>query len=198
MEDVKNYREIVDADLKAGTAHREIARKIFLSYPTYAFVGREDVQYQIFDAVAKYFDVPITSVTVAGSAKTGFSFLNRTAFRVGDSDLDIAVVDPTLFQRYVELVYNITNGYRNESGFNRDENGKSVAASYKSYVAKGVIRPDFLPSCKQRYQWYKLFGDLSRKHAADFRSVTGAVYLSHVFFEIKQSQAISTYSAGAK
>ena len=97
-----DHLEAIDAGLTAKQPYNEIARKVFLTYPTKAFVGNEERQYEILNSVAEYFRVPITSIQVAGSAKLGQSVHKKTAFIPGQSDLDLAIIDSHLFAWYLQ------------------------------------------------------------------------------------------------
>lgn len=64
-----NHLESIEAGLKDKTSYNEIARKIYLAYPTKALIGDEERQYQILNDISCFFNVPIMSIQVAGSAK---------------------------------------------------------------------------------------------------------------------------------
>jgi hypothetical protein len=184
-----NHLEAIDSALAAGQPHNEIARKVFLSYPTRVFVGREELQYEILNEVAKFFGVPFTSVQVAGSAKLGYSVFKKTDFVAGSSDLDLAVIDTQLFARYFDLVFNMTDGYSDGSKFPiRD--GKSTEKSYRRYIALGLFRPDLMPTGEARSAWQNFFGQLSTKHHGHFESISAGIYISQSCFEQKQRSAI--------
>ncbi|MGC4077844.1 MAG: hypothetical protein QM702_12625 [Rubrivivax sp.] len=187
-----NHIEAIEAGLEARTPYHEIARKIYLTYPTKVFIGHEEKQFVILDAIANFFDVPITSVQVAGSAKTGRSFHQRQDFRPGESDLDVAVIDNHLFTRYSEDAFRLSRGYSDHSVFPVRE-GASVHEEYTRYLARGVFRPDLMPTGPSRARVNNFFGRLSTRHSDLFSSITGAIYMSQVFFENKQRSAIKSY-----
>jgi hypothetical protein len=62
--------------------------------------------------------------------------------------------------------------------------------SYQEYVSKGIFRPDFMPLCREKSEWWKFFNVLSHRYVDDFTSITAAIYLSESFFEAKQGRAI--------
>ncbi|MBX8497210.1 hypothetical protein [Pseudomonas cichorii] len=170
----------------------KIARKIYFSYPSYAFVGEEERQYLIFDKVAEYFDVPITSVQVAGSAKTGHSFHKGTCFIPGSSDLDIAIIDARLFVKYMDVVCSTTRNYTDLTNFEK-KGGVSGLDKYLNYLSKGIFRPDLMPSGPERSKVNDFFGSLSAQHGDLFSSINAAIYLSGSFFERKQRSAITNF-----
>jgi hypothetical protein len=187
-----NHIEAIEAGLEAGTPYHVIARKIYLTYPTQVFIGQEERQFVILDAIANFFDVPITSVQVAGSAKTGRSFHQRQNFRPGESDLDIAIIDSHLFTRYSEAAFRLSRGFSDHTVFPMRE-GVPTYDEYARYLARGVFRPDLMPIGPDRANVRNFFGQLSAKHSDLFSGITGAIYMSQVFFENKQRSAIKSY-----
>ena len=187
-----NHLDAIEKGLSNKRPLNEIARKIYLSYPTFALVDKEEKQFEILDDISSHFSIPITSVQVAGSAKTGHSFHKKTPFTNKESDLDIAIIDPRLFQHYMELVYSDTRGYSDRSRFPIIK-GVSKAGEYIDYIGKGIFRADLLPSGKARAEWSKFFGDLSLRHNDLFESINAKIYLSQLFFESKQRTAIKNY-----
>ncbi len=106
-----NHRNAIQKSFIERKSHNEIARKIYLSYPTSALVGHEEKQFEIANEISNNFSVPIMAVQLSGSAKTGYSFHTGKEFSSENSDLDIAIIDPGLYQRYMEIVFIITEGY---------------------------------------------------------------------------------------
>lgn len=187
-----NHLESIEKGLKDKKPYNEIVRKVYLAYPTKALIGDEERQYQIINDISCFFGVPIMSVQVAGSAKTGRSFHKQKDFDPGNSDLDIAIIDAALFQRYVEAIFTVTKGYSDNTGFSLRK-GKSVSEEYLAYLTKGIFRADLMPTCEERKAWNQFFGQLSRKHGDLFKSINAGIYMSQVFFENKQRSAIKNY-----
>jgi hypothetical protein len=187
-----NHIDSIEIGLKDKKPYNEIVRKVYLAYPTKVLIGDEERQYQILNNISCFFGVPIMSVQVAGSAKTGRSFHKQKAFEPGNSDLDIAVIDPLLFQRYVEAIFTVTKGYSDNTGFSV-RGGKSVSEEYLAYLTKGIFRADLMPTCEERKSWNQFFGQLSKKHGDLFKSINAGIYMSQVFFENKQRSAIKNY-----
>ena len=184
-----NHLEAINAAIAAKTPYTEIVRKVFLTFPTQAFVGLEDHQYAILNEISEYFGVPITAVHVTGSAKLGRSLHKRTDFRAGESDLDVAIIDTRLFVNYMEIVLRRSKGYSDRSVFPiRD--GQSTQEEYIRYLARGIFRPDLMPTGPERADWQNFFGRLSGMHAKLFRSISAAIYVSQSCFEAKQRSAI--------
>ncbi|MBG9447291.1 hypothetical protein [Cytobacillus firmus] len=171
----------------------DIVRKIFICYPTKAFQGREEIGFQIFDDISRFFNIPYNSVQVVGSAKTGKSYFKFTEFIEGESDLDIAIISPELYLEYMELSYKITKGYTDQSkfGFNRQQ--KSNVYEFKKCISNGIFRPDLMPNCPEKSKWWAFFNKLSNKHNAIFKNINAGIYATQYFFEFKQIEGLKKY-----
>ena len=66
-----NHLDAIEKGLTSKKSLNEIARKVYLSYPTHALIGYEDKQYEIVNEISCHFSISIMSIQVAGSAKTG-------------------------------------------------------------------------------------------------------------------------------
>ena len=187
-----NHIESIEAGLKDKKTYNEIVRKVYLAYPTKALIGDEERQYQILNDISCFFNVPIMSIQVAGSAKTGRSFHKQKDFEPRKSDLDIAIIDPGLYQKYMEAIFSVTKGYSDNTGFSI-RTGKSTFEEYLSYLTKGIFRADLMPTCEERKAWNQFFGQLSQKHGDLFKSINAGIYMSQLFFENKQRSAIKNY-----
>jgi hypothetical protein len=188
-----NHLDAIEKGLTSKKSPNEIARKVYLSYPTHALIGYEDKQYEIVNEISCHFSIPIMSIQVAGSAKTGYSFHQKTNFCPKESDLDIAIINSSLYQKYAEIVFRLTEGYSDMSKFDRNKKGISKANEYISNITKGMFRPDLMPSCPERNQWFSFFYELSRKHDDLFKSINAGIYMSQIFFEYKQKNTITNY-----
>lgn len=180
---------------KAGLTFNKIARKIYLTYPTHAFMGEEERQYIIFDEISEFLKVPISCIQVAGSAKTGHSFHKGSIFMRGVSDLDIAIIDSALFTKYMEIACEISRNYKNPAKFPVSK-GRSVMETYLSYLSRGILRPDLMPTGNEKAEVTDFFGRLSARHSDLFSSINSAIYLSQAFFEVKQRSSISNFLDG--
>lgn len=187
------HLDAIDAGLTAGRPHNEIARKVFLTYPTKAFVGDEERQFEILNEISEYFKVSITCIQVAGSAKLGHSIHKNTDFTLGTSDLDLAIIDRGLFTKYLEIGLELSNGHSDGTSFST-YNGSSNKTQYVRYLARGIFRPDLMPTGVEKANWRNFFGTLSAKHIDIFKSISGAIYLSQGCFENKQRSTIKARS----
>lgn len=183
-----NHIESIEKSLKENLPYQEIARKIYLTYPTSALIGREEHQYEIVNEVSQFFRIPINHVQVCGSSKTGMSFHKRTVFTPKKSDLDIAIIDNGLFLQYTEKVFTLTKGFNDRTKFRTDTFEK-----YINYLSRGIFRPDLMPTCLERVQWFEFFNNLSVRHSSYFKSINAGVYQTQLYFEYKQINNIREY-----
>lgn len=176
-----------------GIANQEsmdlISRKIYLSYPTAVFKDKEDIEFEILDKIASEFGIPFTSVQVVGSAKTGYSYVNRTDFKKGESDLDIAIINSELFTYFLDYTCERTKGYTDFTVFRDYEEYNFL----KKNFTQGYINPTILPKGKLKYEWLSFFKKLSREYIDFFKNINGGVYATQYLFEMKQYKAIEAY-----
>jgi hypothetical protein len=187
------YNKGIDKGFEDGMRNEIISRKIYLSFPTEVFKNKQEDEYEIRNAISIFFNIPIYSVHVAGSSKTGYSYYQNQPFEPGISDLDIAVVDPELYRRYTEIVFKKTNGLKNLSEFGRTKNGVAHSEIYQSSILKGIFRPDAMPTSTERKEWFKFFNKLSEKYVDLFKDINCGIYFSQTFFEFKQADNIDIY-----
>ena len=122
--------------------------------------------------------------SIVGSAKLGFSLLEKwdkqtrttlPQFRLfsADSDVDIAIVSPTLFRLIwdeLSIHADLTSRMPWDSGQLGD------------YMIHGWLRPDHFPkNCRLRRcdDWWDVFRGLSFKRTMGLRKIRGALYYSH-------------------
>lgn len=190
-----NHLAAIDNGIAKKISHEETVRKVYLSYPAYAFKNNEDLKYEIYNEVSVFFDIPFTSVQLTGSSQIGRSIHKKRDFTVAISDLDIAIIDFSLFIKYMEVVSRVTNGYREANKFPFDtKNGGTLKKQYLDYLGKGIFRPDLMPNCKERSEILDFFGRLSTKHSTVFKNINAGIYLTEFFFEKKQRSVIEMHS----
>ncbi len=187
-----DYMEAIRAGGVAKTSYNEIARKIFLTYPTHAFVGEEERQYKIYNEIANFFEISISSIHVVGSAKIGKSFHKGRDFIPGSSDLDIAIIDARLFTKYMELVCRASKNYSDLTGFPIVKKVSSYEA-YLSYLSKGIFHFDLMVVGAERAKVNNFFGGLSSRYSDLFSSISAVLYLSQPFFESKHRSVIKSF-----
>ncbi|HSH71604.1 MAG TPA: hypothetical protein VK974_00980 [Methylophilaceae bacterium] len=153
----------------------------------------------IRNKVSDVFNISKECVLIVGSAKLGFSISkkkDKPRYREFSdlSDIDVAIVDSTLFDSYWEDIFNI---YCEGHPWNEKE-------SFQFYFFRGWIRPDkFHKNIEfpKGDAWWRAFGELSRDINIDRRKVRGGLYKSDIFLrryqEICLKQCISDITLGA-
>ncbi len=183
------HKDGIRNSLKIGMPHNLIARKIFLTYPTKIFTGSEDLGFEICNVVSCFFKIPINHIQFSGSGKVGYSYFKNREFIPGKSDLDIAIVDLQLFNKYSEIVYGITKGFTDLTKFPTKDD-TSVYHQYLRTLVRGFFRPDLMPYCPQKNEWFKFFNNLSSKYYKLFKNINAGIYASQYFFEQKQIDVV--------
>lgn len=183
------YKNRIHDRLKKRDSSEKIALGVYVVYQTVAMKGLDDMKFDILYAIAEHHKVDITHVLIAGSAQTGESFHKGTLFSSKTSDLDIAIVDPSLYEKCLRLAHTATRDYSDLSGFQRKE-GISVYKDFLENLGRGFFRPDLMPSCNFKTEWFSFFQSLSKKYQSNFESINCGVYSSLHFFQLKQSNNI--------
>jgi hypothetical protein len=185
VEDIRNCRT-------ASLAERAIVRKLFLLDPAYIFKNDRIIGFKILNSIAEKYRIPLGCVKIAGSSQTGFSSIKDRDFIFGESDLDIAIVSPELFQQYCETAFTVTNGYLNRTGFK----DVSTADHFQSNLQIGFFRPELMPLCREKTEWLAFFKSITDRNSTIFRTINGAIYFSETFFEGKQIAEIKRLNPG--
>ena len=188
---MKTPEENISKWVDDGNTRSDIARKLFLILPTVVFLDKPDDQYRVYSQLCAAFSMPISSIEIVGSAKTGFSLWKGHLFAPGTSDLDIGIVDGTLFLKMFEAAFSASKGFSDESVFS----SKKDANQFKWNLNHGICVPRLMPRCPEKTKWLLLFGALSRENKNLFSSVSAYIYASEKFFEMKQIAAIDKFLA---
>lgn len=190
-------RESLKKGLESGESDNDLARKIFLSYQTLAFKNRQDIEYSIKNQIKNQLNVPFVSIQITGSSKTGISFFKKTMFTEGESDLDVSIISLDLYNRFLEEVHKITNGFTDLSVF-PEFRGKQTNKQFINNLKKGFINPFFMPDCREKSKWLDFFRELSNEYFRLFKDINGAIYSSEYFFECKQAECIEEFKGNMK
>lgn len=127
------------------------------------FDGRESDFYSFRKRIAEKFGVHYNEVIITGSAKLGFSPFKMRPFDF-DSDIDVAIVSPELFDRVMDYIHE----YQLELRENRkvvSERELKAYHSFLEYGAMGWMRPDLLPTSfrvrELKDEWFDFFQSIS-------------------------------------
>lgn len=185
-----DYRETVKKDFEKEISPNDIARKIFLTFPTFAFENKEDIQFEILNKISRYFSIPITSVQIAGSAKVGRSYHKDKEFSCEHSDLDVVIIDNNIFRDLMETCCQVTRGFQDATKFSNNRDVANRLDFFKSYLLKGIIIPKNMPNTEKKESILRFFNGLSVEYVRHFKDINVAFYLSSYFFERKQLTTI--------
>lgn len=167
-------------------------KKVYLSYPCNYFLDHPDIQFEIFNRISGEFKVPFSSIRVAGSAHTGYSFIKKRPFIEKESDLDVAIIDARLFQHLLEQCYERSDGFSPEKFPIDRESGKSLRNQFINYSGRGIIRTDLMPSGPEKQKIWSFFNRLSNDHAERFKSISAGIYLSETIYTLKQRSSLQS------
>lgn len=183
-----NYKDLLRKAKGDSVDSFNVAGHIYLSCPTFIFKENENIDFEIRDRISKLYSIPVRSVRVIGSAKTGFSLIKNTDFEKGRSDLDIAIVDEGIFIKIWEDAYHSSNG------FSRDKLGASDNADrFLNNLSRGFINPDLLPSGGYRAKIIRDFKAIGNSYKSFFGKITVFFYANEFFFKVKQKEAIEMH-----
>jgi hypothetical protein len=174
-----------------------MARKLYLSYPTNALSNDPEAEYAIRNRFASVYNVPLSAVQIIGSAKTGFSLIKKSIFNPKTSDLDVAIIDGRLFHQFWEDAYETSYGFEATRFQDPLHEGKILIGGGKtrflSYLQRGIIAPNFLPSGHLRQRLIADADRISSNHKQQFKTISAFIYASELFFQRKQLEAIETH-----
>lgn len=165
------------------------ARRLFIEERCSALNQLRAVEYQIKSDVSGFFGIDYANVCFTGSAQLGFSPHKNTMFTPGTSDLDIACVSVDLFQRgWIDIV-SVTRAFSDHTTFGalRDH---EISTFKETIVKRGMIRVAQMPKSSLSTQWRRFEEQMSRKYAANFGSISFAVYMNEYAFCWKQDSAL--------
>lgn len=161
----------------------QIYRKYVLSGDCYLL--NNDQIFRLREKVCEKFEVEFNDVIMVGSGKLGFSI--KPARRYGEfndeSDIDIAIVSRSLFEKVWTEVY----CYR-KSGADWPKSD-----TFFKYLSEGWIRPDKLPSSSYfnfSSEWWGFFNSLTRSEIFGPYKIRGGLYHSHFFLQEYQTICI--------
>ena len=180
-----SYRNRIHERLRKRDNSEKIALGVYVVYQTVAMKGLDDMKFDILHAVAEKYEININNILIAGSAQTGESFHKSTPFNAKTSDLDLAIVDPALYEKSIRATYVATRDYSDLSGFPRKE-GVSVQKDFLENIGRGFFRPDLMPTCHYKSDWFNFFQRLSKQYQSNFESINCGVYSSLYFYQMKQ------------
>lgn len=160
-----------------------IVRSHILSGDTHVL---ESVKYvQLREDVGAHFRIDSFQVFMVGSGKMGFSI--KPTRRYGEfnneSDIDLAIISPDLFQRVWEIAYK----YKISGAYWPKQD------AFFEYLISGWIRPDKFPNSEIDPffdNWWNFFNTLTRSRKYGHYKIRAGLYQSRFFLEQYQKICI--------
>jgi hypothetical protein len=192
-----NHRKNLADNKQNRTSPREMARKLYLSYPTSVLSEDPETEYSIRNRFAALYSVPLAAVQIIGSAKTGFSLVKKSAFDPMTSDLDVAIIDAGLFRGFWEDAYETSRGFQETRFQDPLKDGQVIVGGgqrrFLSYLQRGIIAPAYLPPGHLRQRLIADSERISDSHRKHFAKISAFFYASELFFQSKQEDAVEKH-----
>ena len=175
LKELKNDEEIID-----------FCRKYVLHGTPSIFRNREDEYYEFRKRISNQFNIAFYEIYITGSAKLGFSPFKQKNFDY-DSDIDVAIVSPQLYEQMLEPIYEYQMELRKarKAITQRELNNYH---SFLEYTALGWLRPDKLPLSFEigelKQAWFDFFKSISygESEVGNYK-VSAGVFKSYSHFE---------------
>ncbi|WP_330203398.1 hypothetical protein [Cyanobacterium sp. Dongsha4] len=164
----------------------DFCRKYLIHGTPYIFNDRENEYYEFRKKISNQFNIAFYEIYITGSAKLGFSPFKQKLFDY-DSDIDVAIVSPQLYEKMLEPIYDYQMELRKAR--------KSITVtelnqyhSFLEYTAIGWIRPDKLPLSFGvdilKQEWFDFFKSISygKSEIGNYK-VSAGVFKSYSHFE---------------
>ncbi len=175
MTDIDERIKIFKTDIEALPS-LDVVRRHVISGDCYIL---SDGQYFNLRAeIANHFKIHTNEVVVVGSAKLGFSIAPDKRYRPfrDESDIDVALVSPALFDKFWEAAY----------AFWKDRGHWVNQSEFQKYLFQGWIRPDKLPTSDRFPEcsdWWEFFRTLTNSNEYGLYQIRCALYKSWYFLE---------------
>lgn len=164
----------------------DFCRKHLLHGTPFIFKEKDDGFYEFRKRIASKFKIPFHEVYITGSAKLGFSPFKKKNFDY-DSDIDVAIVSPKLFERIMSNISDYQMSFRRNRAVVQEKE-LSMYHEFLEYVALGWIRPDKLPVSFQmkafKDDWFEFFRSISNGNSeAGNYQVNAGIFQSYQHLE---------------
>mgnify|MGYP003585497864 FL=1 len=139
---VEKYKEeilIVNSDEEKTT----FIQKYFFNGTPYVLNGRDGDFYHFAKKIVDNFEINYQDINIVGSSRFGFSPFRFTEFTY-ESDIDVAICNENLFEKYFKLICDYTYKLRlKEILLRKDQYNQYIR--FLKYFSTGWMRPDLLP-----------------------------------------------------
>jgi len=158
----------------------EIVQGYITHGPAFVFKDDDEKYFQLKNTIAQKFGLNPADVIMIGSAKLGFSISPLKLWKPfhEDSDIDMVVISPDIFDKFWVELYDLNIKLTDRSVYEDKQYRK-----FLDYFFKGWLRPDLFPfSYDGRKEWFDFFKSISY---AEFgiQRVSGAIFRNHAFYE---------------
>jgi len=157
---------ILKQDLISGMNCEQVFQKHIIDGSSYYFtevLKKPNLEYELRHELAKALKINVNDVIIVGSSKLGYS-VKTDSFKSFDaeftetgewrkrSDIDIAIINRNFYDKTIEQIYHLSRHFDEEwikenwrMNWFFKEPRKNLHIKYALYLAKGWIRPDYLP-----------------------------------------------------
>ena len=167
------------------------SRRLFVEDRAKALEMQREVEYEIKEKISDFYDVRYSDIAFAGSAQLGFSPHKNRIFVPATSDLDVACISASLYQKGWADVITSTRAFTDDTKFS-GLSAHEISRFKDGLLRRGMMRVEIMPRSRISLEWKAFEERLSRAHASIFGSIKVAIYLSEYAFCWKQDSAIST------
>lgn len=177
---LEDFNELILVSGEEGV--QLLADKFLIQGLPSIFNGSNEKYFDFKKRIADEFNIGTHEIFIVGSAKLGFSYRKGTIFHDG-SDIDVAIVDESLFAQYALIVREYIYDMRGKLFSHTEEQDKNFHYFTKC-MALGFIRPDsfldILSRVVPKPEWEKFFKSISsgRSEVGD-HDVKGIIYRSY-------------------
>jgi hypothetical protein len=167
------------------TSDLTLSKQEFLTDRAKYFIDKKPIYLDLKNLIFEASSTPFSMIKICGSAYWGKSFNTELEFRPGESDLDVALIDSSLFVRALSEVRSLTWNFSNLTYF--PSATPSAPTLFQDYAyKKGIIRLDIMPRTKTKQSLDAIAQKASRQFKDHFSKVTLAIYDSEESFTVKQ------------
>ena len=147
------------------------------------YILNSEQYFELKQAISQEFSTHSSQILLVGSAKLGFSIAPQKKYQPfgDDSDLDVAIISAELFDQLWAEAFEFWNNRRLWHNHNE----------FKSYLFRGWVRPDYLPTDKTKDQWFEFFRGLTNSEKYGRYQIGAGVYRSWRYFESYQQGAVA-------
>lgn len=163
-------------------------RKYVIHGVPHIFQGNEEKFFDFRKTISDKWDVIFNEVFITGSAKLGFSYYKNKKFDE-NSDVDIAIISPVLFDKVMLGIENFQWKLRNKEITLTEYELKQYNV-FLRYLVIGWIRPDKLPVSLTlsdrvlKNDWFDFFKKISNgKSEIGNYQVNAGIYKDYFHFE---------------